>query len=120
MENFLTKSMCNNEVNMKLVYNSIEITCTVDEFEELVTRGLIPGREALMEKYKDDDWIGMMRKLVPEKPKNGQSELPYKPPVVALYGCEMSKPIAVYGCQPIPSKDYDPTYTTSQTTSDDK
>jgi hypothetical protein len=39
---------------------------------------------------------------------------------VALYGCEMSKPIAVYGCQPIPSKDYDPTYTSSQTTSDDK
>lgn len=102
---------------MKLVYNSIEITCTVDEFEELVTRGLIPGRESLMDKYKDDDWIGMMRKLVPEKPK---TVLPDLPPVVALYGCEMSKPIAVYGCQPIPSKDYDPTYTTSQTTSDDK
>ncbi len=102
---------------MKLVYNSIEITCTVDEFEELVTRGLIPGRESLMDKYKDDDWIGMMRKLVPEQPKKGQ---PVLPPTVALYGCEMAMPVAVYGCQPIPSKDYDPTYTTSQTTSDDK
>ena len=102
---------------MKLVYNSIEITCTVDEFEELITRGLIPGRESLMEKYKDDDWIGMMRKLAPEKPKNVQ---PDPPPFVALYGCEIAMPVAVYGCQPIPSKDYDKTYTTSQATSDDK
>lgn len=43
---------------MKLVYNSIEITCTVDEFEKLVTRGLIPGRESLMDKYKDDEITG--------------------------------------------------------------
>lgn len=104
---------------MKLVYNGIEITCTIDEFEELVTRGLIPGREELMEKYKDDDWIGMMKKLVPGTPKAVPSE-PKTPPFVALYGCEVAMPVAVYGCQPIPSKDYDKTYTTSQTTNDDK
>jgi len=32
---------------MKLLYNDMEITCTPDEFEDLVIRGLLPGREKL-------------------------------------------------------------------------
>lgn len=47
---------------MKVTYNGIDITCTVDEFEDLITRGLIPGRDELIERNKDDDWIEMIRR----------------------------------------------------------
>src|SRR5574344_103962 len=84
---------------MKLLYNGMEITCTVDEFEDLITRGLIPGRDELIERNKDDDWIEMIRRLTPEKPKDAVDGRNW-PPTVALYGVEMSQP----------------TYTTSQAT----
>lgn len=42
---------------MKLLYNDMEITCTPDEFEDLVSRGLLPGREKLININDNDEWI---------------------------------------------------------------
>ena len=35
----------------------MEITCTPDEFEDLVIRGLLPGREKLSNINDNADWI---------------------------------------------------------------
>ena len=51
---------------MKLLYNGMEITCTPDEFEELVIRGLLPGREKLININDNDDWIYPFWENVPK------------------------------------------------------
>ena len=78
---------------MKLLYNGMEITCTPDEFEDLVSRGLLPGREKLININDNDEWIDPFWERFPKEVKDG----PYMPPVVALYGCEMTQPIQ-YEC----------------------
>ena len=35
----------------------MEITCTPDEFEDLVIRGLLPGREKLININDNNEWI---------------------------------------------------------------
>lgn len=96
---------------MKLLYNGMEITCTPDEFEDLVTRGLIPGKNELIERNKDDDWIEMFRRLTPEKSKDAVPGRNW-PPTVALYGCEMS-PITAYGCPSVATDEPYKTYTST-------
>lgn len=61
---------------MKLLYNGMEITCTPDEFEDLVIRGLLPGREKLININDNDELNGLLKHL----PK------------------EMTQPVVVYGC----------------------
>lgn len=98
---------------MKLLYNGMEITCTPDEFEDLVTRGLIPGKNELIERNKEDDWIDLIRRLTPEKPKDAVPGRNW-PPTVALYGCEMVQPITAYGCPSVATDDpYKPAYTST-------
>lgn len=51
---------------MKLLYNGMEITCTPDEFEDLVTRGLFPCREKLIninDKLIDPFWDHLPKEL---------------------------------------------------------
>lgn len=90
---------------MKLLYNGMEITCTVDEFEDLITRGLIPGRDELIEMNKDDDWIEMIRRLTPEKPKDAVDGRGWPP--IAVYGCPSAATDITY------NKLYDNSYTTT-------
>ena len=52
---------------MKLLYNGMEITCTPDEFEDLVIRGLLPGREKLSNINDNDDWINPFWENVPKE-----------------------------------------------------
>lgn len=47
---------------MKLLYNGIEITCTPDEFEDLVIRGLLPRINI----NDNDDWINPFWENVPK------------------------------------------------------
>lgn len=75
---------------MKLLYNGIEITCTPDEFEDLVTRGLLLSREKLININDNDELIDLFWKNVPKELKKG----PYLPTDVPLFTCEMTKPIA--------------------------
>ena len=102
---------------MKLLYNGMEITCTPDEFEDLVTRGLLPGREKLITTNDNDEWIDSFWKNVPKEIKKG----PNFPPVVALYGCEMTQPITAYGCPSVATdKPYNPAYTSTVSISQDQ
>ena len=106
---------------MKLLYNGMEITCTPDEFEDLVIRGLLPGREKLININDDDDdneWLKQFCKNVPKEVMKG----PYLPPTVALYGCEMTQPIAVYGCPSVATGDpyIPPAYTSNVTISQEQ
>jgi hypothetical protein len=55
----------------------MEITCTLDEFEDFVIRGLLPGREKLSNINDNDDWINPFWENVPKEVKKG----PYIPPV---------------------------------------
>lgn len=78
---------------MKITTPAGIIECTVDEYEDLVVRGLVPGRTQLIEQNDDDDWLESLQKLdeherTPDWMKN----------VVALYGCEITQPITAYGC----------------------
>lgn len=101
---------------MKLLYNGMEITCTPDEFEDLVIRGLLPGREKLSNINYKDDWINPFCENVPKEVKDG----PYMQPVVALYGCEMTQPIQ-YECQSVETDDqYNPAYTSNVSISQDQ
>lgn len=95
---------------MKLLYNGMEITCTPDEFEELVIRGLLPGREKLININDNDELIGLWKHLPNEVKKD-----PYTQPVVALYGCEMTPPIT-YGCQSVETDDQYKSVCTSDVT----
>lgn len=82
---------------MKITTPAGIIECTVDEYEDMLVRGLLPGKEQLIEQSKEDEWIEMLRRLVPEKPKDAVPGQNW-PPTVALYGCEMTQPITAYGC----------------------
>lgn len=73
---------------MKITIPAGIIECTVDEYEDLVARGLVPGKEQLIEQNSDDDWLKSLSRLDepgrrPDWMKN----------VVALYGCEIPQPI---------------------------
>lgn len=85
---------------MKITTPAGIIECTVDEYEDMLVRGLLPGKEQLIEQSKEDEWIEMLRRLVPEKPKDAVPGQNW-PPTVALYGCEMTQPITAYGCPPV-------------------
>lgn len=75
---------------MKLLYNGMEITCTLDEFEDLVIRGLLPGREKLSNINDNDEWIAPCWKHLPK---------------------EMTQPVVVCGC-PFVATD-NPAYTST-------
>lgn len=85
---------------MKLLYNGMEITCTPDEFEELVIRGLLPGREKLININDNDECIGLWKHL----PK------------------EMTQPVVVYGCPTVATGDpyIPPAYTSNVTISQEQ
>lgn len=102
---------------MKLLYNGMEITCTPDEFEDLVTRGLLPGRDKLITKNDNDNWIDTFKEYLPKEVKKG----PYMPPVVALYGCEIVQPVTAYGCPSVATdKPYKQEYTSNVTISQEQ
>ena len=86
---------------MKLLYNDMEITCTPDEFEELVIRGLLPGREKLININDNDEWIDPFWDHLPK---------------------EMTKPVVVYGCPSVATGDpyIPPVYTTNVTISQEQ
>lgn len=56
---------------MKLLYNGMEITCTPDEFEDLVTRGLLPSREKLININDNDEWTDSFWKNLPKEIEKG-------------------------------------------------
>ena len=69
-----------------------EITCTVDEYEELYVRGLV-GKNGAREALKDF--------LEPQK-TDIPKDLPKMPMPIAVYGVQMPGEIALYGCQQVP------------------
>lgn len=75
---------------MKLLYNGMEITCTLDEFEELVIRGLLPGREKLININDNDEWIAPCWKHLTK---------------------EMTQPVVAYGCPSVATDN--PAYTST-------
>lgn len=85
---------------MKLLYNGMEITCTPDEFEELVIRGLLPGRAKLININDNDEWISSWKHL----PK------------------EMTQPVVVCGCPFTATSDpyIQPSYTSDVTISQEQ
>ena len=86
-----------------------EITCTVDEYEELYVRGLV-GKNGAREALKDF--------LEPQKTDTPRiKELPKMPTPIAVYGVQMPGEIALYGCQ-LPDTTGHVWYGNSVTTSD--
>lgn len=86
---------------MKITTPAGIIECTVDEYEDLVVRGLVPGKEQIIDQSADDDWLHKLPRIdkhgdVPDWMKN----------TVALYGCEIAQPITANECPSI-----DPQYT---------
>lgn len=77
---------------MKITTPAGIIECTVDEYEDMVVRGLLPGKEQLIEQNIDDDWLQKLPRK--DKPKDVPD---WMKNVVALYGCEI-QPITAYGC----------------------
>lgn len=57
---------------MKITTPNGIIECTVDEYEDTVVRGLLLGKEQLIEQNKEDEWLDMFRRLAPEKPKDAK------------------------------------------------
>ena len=71
-----------------------EITCTVDEYEELYVRGLV-GKNGAREALQDF--------LEPQKTDTPKiKDLPKIPTPIAVYGVQMPGEIALYGCQQVP------------------
>ena len=71
-----------------------EITCTVDEYEELYIRGLV-GKNGAREALQDF--------LEPQKTDTPKiKDLPKMPTPIAVYGVQMPGEIALYGCQQVP------------------
>lgn len=94
---------------MKITTPAGIIECTVDEYEDLVVRGLVPGKEQLIEQNSDDEWLQKLPRIVkksdpPDWMKN----------VVALYGCEIAQPNIVYDRSSV-----DQTMYTANTTDND-
>ena len=78
---------------MKITTPAGIIECTVDEYEDLVVRGLVPGKEQLIEQNVDDDWLQKLPRI------DKKSDPPeWMKTIVALYGCELTQPITAYGC----------------------
>ena len=73
---------------MKITTPAGIIECTVDEYEDLVVRGLLPGKEQLIEQNDNDDWLQKLQRI------NKSRDTPdWMKTVVALYGCETVPPI---------------------------
>ena len=71
-----------------------EITCTVDEYEELYVRGRV-GKNGAREALQDF--------LEPQKTDTPKiKDLPKMPTPIAVYGVQMPGEIALYGCQQVP------------------
>lgn len=81
---------------MKVKIKNIEIECTVDEYEELVVRGLLGDEPKTIintdtltiqgdksDNSQLDDWMKLLKKYEPKKRD------PWKDMVVTAYGCEM-------------------------------
>lgn len=77
---------------MKVKIKDMEIECTVDEFEELYTRGILDNKMSPAEALKE---------FIIDNPPKDKSITPIKsfPGVVAVYGCQMPETVALYGCQ---------------------
>lgn len=76
---------------MKITTPAGIIECTVDEYEDLVVRGLVPGKEQLIEQNSDDEWLQKLPRI------DKKSDPPdWMKNVVALYGCEIAQPNIVY------------------------
>ena len=84
---------------MKVKIKDIEIECTVDEYEELVVRGLLGDEPktiintdtlTIQDDKSDnsqlDDWMKLLKKYEPKKKD------PWSDMVVTAYGCEMPYP----------------------------
>ncbi len=71
-----------------------EITCTVDEYEELYVRGLV-GKNGAREALQD-----FLESQKTDTPKI--KDLPKMPTPIAVYGVQMPGEIALYGCQQVP------------------
>ena len=75
---------------MKITTPAGIIECTVDEYEDLVVRGLLPGKEQLIEQNSDNDWLQKLPRI------DKMSDPPdWMKEQVALYGCETVPPITV-------------------------
>lgn len=74
---------------MKMMWHGTELDLTVDELEDMCTRGLLGKIEFTEQKEKsrnEDMWDDLLKKAkdIPKSPS-----YPYGPGVVALYGCEI-------------------------------
>lgn len=74
---------------MKMIWHGTELDLTVDELEDMYTRGLLGKIEFTEQKEKsrnEDLWDDLIKKAkdIPKSPS-----FPYGPGVVALYGCEI-------------------------------
>ena len=72
---------------MKITTPAGIIECTVDEYEELVVRGLVPGKEQLNEQNSDDDLLQKLQRI------DKQEDTPY--------WMKLPQPITVHGCQSV-------------------
>lgn len=74
---------------MKMMWHGTELDLTVDELEDMYTRGLLGKIEFTEQTEKSrngDMWEDLLKKAkdLPKSPT-----YPYGPGVVALYGCEI-------------------------------
>lgn len=74
---------------MKMMWHGTELDLTVDELEDMYTRGLLGKIEFTeqTEKSRNEDlWDDLIKKAkdLPKTPVD-----PYRPGFVALYGCEI-------------------------------
>jgi len=70
---------------MKIKYLDTEIECTVDEFEDMIARGIFGTKvkpERFGEESLDDHKLPISLPKIPTEPPKRW------PPTVALYGCE--------------------------------
>ena len=76
---------------MKMMWNGTELDLTVDELEDMYTRGLL-GKIEFAEKIEksgnEDMWYDLIKKA---KDLLRSPAYPFGPGVVALHGCEIPK-----------------------------
>lgn len=86
---------------MKLIWKGMDIELTVDEFQELVTRGIIDDPEDSKVPYPKE-WEELL-KGIPKMPNVPPAQEPLQPYVQPKPDPFRDMTVTCYGCQPIPT-----------------
>lgn len=86
---------------MKLIWKGMDIELTVEEFQELITRGIIDDPEDSKVPYPKE-WEELL-KGIPKMPNVPPAQEPLQPYVQPKPDPFRDMTVTCYGCQPIPA-----------------